>query len=96
MRLAAKVDANHAAIVHELRKRGALVESLAAVGKGVPDILVGWKNQFVLFEIKDGNKCPSARKLTPAQEAWHRQWAGYLVFVVTSPANAIVTLGEIE
>ena len=42
MRQAAKVDDNQAAIVEALRSLGASVESLAAVGKGVPDLLVGF------------------------------------------------------
>ena len=96
MRLAARVDANHVAVVHALRQYGASVESLAAVGKGVPDLLVGFRRQFVLFEIKDGAKPASKRKLTEAQVAWHKQWEGFPVFIVTSPMHAVVTLGQIE
>jgi hypothetical protein len=40
-RRAAKVDANHSAIVEALRKVGCKVLSLAANGKGCPDLLVG-------------------------------------------------------
>lgn len=40
MRRAARVDANHAEIVAALRDRGCLVQSLAALGHGVPDLLV--------------------------------------------------------
>ena len=38
---AARVDQNHVEIVKALRDHGAFVVSLATVGKGVPDLLVG-------------------------------------------------------
>lgn len=44
MRRAARTDANQTAIVEALRKCGASVQSLAAVGKGVPDLLVGLRS----------------------------------------------------
>ena len=83
MRRAAKVDRNQSEIVEALRKFGASVQSLAAVGDGVPDLLVGWRGMNLLIEVKDGSKPPSVRKLTPDQEAWHDAWAGRPVFVVT-------------
>jgi Holliday junction resolvase len=88
MRRAAKVDANQAAIVEALRKCGASVQSLAAVGKGVPDLLVGLRTRNYLIEVKDGSKPPSARKLTPDQVQWHTKWAGQ-VLTVTSPDDAL-------
>jgi hypothetical protein len=88
MRRAAKVDANQAAIVEALRACGASVQSLAAVGKGVPDLLVGLRTRNYLIEVKDGSKPPSARKLTPDQVQWHTKWAGQ-VLTVTSPDDAL-------
>ena len=88
MRRAAKVDANQAAIVEALRACGASVQSLAAVGKGVPDLLVGLRTRNYLIEVKDGSKPPSARKLTPDQVQWHTKWAGQ-VLTVTSPEDAL-------
>lgn len=81
MRRAAKVDANHGEIVEALRKIGASVQSLHAVGQGCPDILVGWRGMLTLLEIKDGAKPPSARKLTPDQERWHAEWRGQVAVV---------------
>jgi hypothetical protein len=63
MRRAAKVDANQTEIVQALRQIGAVVQSLAAVGNGCPDLLVGYRNRLFLLELKDGNKPPSAQKL---------------------------------
>jgi hypothetical protein len=88
MRRAARTDANQTQIVEALRKCGASVQSLAAVGKGVPDLLVGLRGRNYLLECKDGDKPPSARKLTPDQEQWHLKWAGQ-VLTVTSAEDAL-------
>lgn len=66
-----KVDANHPAIVAALRQAGASVQSLAALGKGCPDVLVAYRGQWFVAEIKDGSKAPSRRVLTDAEQDWH-------------------------
>lgn len=97
MRRAAKVDANHADVVRALRSIGCGVLDLSAVGKGCPDLLVVWPTapfRQELFEVKDGAKPPSARKLTPDQERFHAMWRGP-IHVVTSPDEALeVILGR--
>lgn len=93
MRRAAKVDANQTEIVKALRQVGASVQSLAATGKGVPDLLVGFRGKNLLLEVKDGGKAKSARKLTPDQIEWHQGWRGH-VAVVESAEQAIKVLGE--
>jgi hypothetical protein len=64
------------------------VQSLSAVGKGVPDLLVGWHGINVLLEVKDGGKAASRRKLTPDEQRWKNTWSGQ-VAVVTNPEEAI-------
>lgn len=81
MRRAAKVDANQAEIVRGLRALGCTVQSLATVGKGCPDILVGFRGTNYCMEIKDGSKPPSAQKLTPAEVDWHDAWLGQAAVV---------------
>ena len=100
---AAKVDANQGEIVKALRAHGCEVLSLAPMGGGCPDLLV-WTpytyllgmgvrvsngGRHLLFEVKDGSKPPSARKLTPDQERWHDDWAGWPVYVVCSVQEAL-------
>ena len=85
MRRAAKVDANQAAIVDALRKCGCSVLSLAAIGKGAPDLLIGLRGKNVLAEVKN----PATRgKLNDLQNDWHTKWAGQ-VLTVTSPEDAL-------
>ncbi len=95
MRRAARVDANHAAIVCALRRAGCSVQSLAALGSGVPDLLVGVAGQNRLFEIKDGDKSPSRRALTEDEIAWHTAWRGN-VMTVESVDQALATVCEIR
>lgn len=85
MRRAAKVDATQAAIVKALRRAGCQVQTLAAIGKGVPDLLVGRAMRLWLLECKTGNG-----DLTPAQRAWHALWP---VHVVRSPEDALRAVG---
>ena len=91
---AARVDGNHAAIVEGLRKYGCSVQSLATIGKGCPDLLVGYRCENFTFELKDPSKVPSARKLTPDQVKWHDEWRGN-VFVVETLEQAIEILQDV-
>ena len=84
-----KVDANQAVIVDALQRVGAVVESLASVGHGVPDLLCGFAGKITLLEVKSR---PNAR-LTPLQVGWHRRWAGYPVYIVHNEAEALHALG---
>ena len=96
MRRAAKIDSNQIQIVSALRAAGASVQSLAAVGKGVPDLLVGYKGKTLLMEIKDGRKPPSAQRLTEDQLTWHGAWKGGLLAVVDGPEAALRMIKVIE
>lgn len=87
-----RVDANQSAIVAALRKIGASVQTLNAVKHGCPDLLVGFRGQNLLLEVKDGRKPPSARKLTQDENEWFADWRG-CVYVVYSEIDA-VTLVE--
>ena len=92
MRTASKVDDNQAEIVQALEAIGCTIESLAAVGKGCPDLLVGYRRENFLLEVKDGKKVPSKRKLRPNQQDWHDAWRGQVTKVETpEEAIAVVT-----
>lgn len=92
MRRASKADANQSEIVDALRRAGASVQPLHAVGSGCPDILVGFRGVNLMVEIKDGNKPPSARRLTPDQVVWHDAWRGQVI-VVKSVDEALTAIG---
>lgn len=96
MRRAAKIDANQTQVVEALRAAGATVQSLAAVGQGVPDLLVGFQNKTLLMEVKDGRKPPSQRQLTEDQLKWHGAWRGGPVAIVDGPDAALRMLGVMK
>ncbi len=89
MRFAAKVDRNHQEIVKALRAVGASVQSLAAIGKGCPDLLVGYRGRNILIEVKDGDRPPSERKLTEHQLDWITYWNGAPVAIVTNVTEVL-------
>lgn len=90
---ARKVDANQPDIVDALRAVGAIVQPLHMVGEGVPDLLVRYRGKLHLVEVKDGRRPPSERRLTPAQLAWHLEWAGADLHVVKSVSEALQAIG---
>ncbi len=73
---AGKVDDNQKEIVAALRKAGCSVLSLATLGQGCPDILIGTQGRNILAEIKDGAKSASRRKLTADEIEFSRAWNG--------------------
>lgn len=89
-RYAARIDDNQRAIVAALRAAGALVCSMAALGKGVPDLLVCKGRRVLIVEVKNGAKSPSRQKLTQAQKDWHA--LGWPVTVVNSVDEALAAL----
>ena len=93
---AARIDANHEQVVSALRAAGASVQSLAGVGKGVPDLLVGFQGKTLLMEVKDGRKTPSARQLTEDQLKWHGAWNGGPLAVVDGVDAALRMLGVMK
>lgn len=93
MRRAARIDANQAAIVEALRRAGASVQPIAAMGRGVPDLLIGYRGRNYLLEVKDGGKRPSARRLTKDESGWHEAWGGQVAIAETVEA-ALALIGR--
>lgn len=91
-RIAAKVDANQEQVVSALRAAGASVQSLARIGKGCPDLLVGYGCPATLFlmEVKRGKAKPNAM-----QVRWHEGWKT-AVHVVYGPEEALKAIGAIS
>ena len=89
----AKIDENQPAIVAALRQAGASVQSLAAVGKGCPDLLIGYAGENYLAEIKNPDKPKRDRDLTPDQVKWHAEWKG-IINVIETKEQALRLIGK--
>ena len=80
--MAKRTDANHKDILKAARQiPGVSVFSTHEVGKGFPDIVLGYKGINYLIEIKDGLKPPSQRKLTDAEVIFHSNWMGQIATI---------------
>lgn len=97
MRRAAKIDHTQTAIVDALRAHGCKVLSLAACGKGVPDLLVRRTGTFQGYSVWDGlsllevkNPKGKGTSLTPDQVRFHADWP---VTVVTNADEALEAVG---
>lgn len=88
-----RVDRNQKEIVTGLRRCGYSVAVTSNVGKGFPDIVCGVANKNFLFEIKDGEKPKSKKKLTEAEEKFFESWNGQ-VSIIESLDDAIIFINQ--
>lgn len=84
-----RTDANQTEIVAALERVGASVVDLHGVGKGCTDLLIGFRGENYLLEVK----LPSVKKLRPKQERFRNEWNGRTPVVVRSVADALGALG---
>jgi hypothetical protein len=67
---------------------GCSVLILSDIGKGCPDIMVGYRGKNYLIEIKNGKRPPSGQVLTPAEILFFERWMGQ-VDIIRSENEAI-------
>ena len=89
MRRAARTDRNHVEMGRALRKIGVITFDTSGMGGGFPDWACLYRGVIFLVEVKDGSKPPSQRKLTPAQEKFHKLWASAPLFIVETVEQLI-------
>lgn len=85
---ARKRDANEPEIIAALEAAGATVFPL---DKPL-DLLVGFRGQTFLLEVKNGAQPPSWQRVTPAQSSFIARWAGHYA-IVNSPQAALDAIG---
>jgi len=82
--MAKRVDQNHQEIVRALRDHpGVSLFSIASLGKGIPDVVVGYRGVTILVEIK-----ARTGKLNAQQTLWHFRWHGSPVVILRSVKDA--------
>lgn len=91
-RIRGRIDQNQKEIVSELRQRGLTVQSTANLGKGFPDICVGFRGYNFLFEIKKSEK----DKLTKDELTFHQTWAGQIDRIETAEQAIKIILDKLK
>ena len=84
------MDANQPEIVAALRKAGAEVTPLHTVGKGVSDLLVSFRQRWLVMECKAHNG-----DLNALQREWIGKQRGP-VYVVKTPSEAVEILNMVR
>ena len=65
----------------------------SGAGDGLPDLIVGFRGETYLLEVKDSEKVPSAKRLTPAEQHFVDNWRGRPVVIVETVADALRAIG---
>lgn len=90
MRARPRIDTTQPAIVEALRAVGASVQSLASIGRGCPDLLVGYRMRWYVLECKS-----KGGTLTVDEGAWI-MLARAEVRVVYSVEDALEAIGAVQ
>lgn len=95
MARARRVDTAQSGIVQALEAAGCLVQSLARLGDGLPDLLVGTRGRWILLEVKSPDQPPNKRRLRPGQQTFHALAEALHLpcFVVMDPRQALTAIG---
>jgi Holliday junction resolvase len=91
MRRAARADTNQPDIVRTLRSLGASIWHTHTIGRGGPDIVVGYCGVNVLAEIKRDER----EQLTLAEAQFHATWQGRIV-TIRNENDALQLLEQIK
>ena len=91
MRRAARADINQPDIVRKLRTMGASIWHTHTIGRGGPDIVIGYCGVNVLAEIKRNER----EQLTAAEVQFHATWQGRIVTIRTE-GDAVQLLEQIK
>lgn len=93
MRRAARIDENQPAVVDAMRKIGAVVTPLHAVGGGISDLLVSFRQRWFVLEVKNPAKPKADQELTKDQKKWIAAQRAP-VCIVKTPMDAVMFLQQ--
>ena len=80
-----KVDTIQRPLVKQLEAHGATFQSMAAVGRGCPDGIVGFLGLTAVVEFKSGARAAKRKSKTAEQQAaWRQNWKGSPCWILTS------------
>ena len=96
MRYGAKRDANHSEIVAALQEYGVSVIDTSHIGRGFPDLMLGWYGQTLMMEIKNPKTQYGRRGLNKNQMRWKEDWKGGPYAVVSTVDGAMAAVVALE
>ena len=73
---AKKTDSNQKSIISELREAGVSVMDTSSIGRGFPDLVLGWQGMNYLVEIKTPKGKP-----TDFQVNFFTHWRGQAILI---------------
>ena len=79
-----QLDKNQPKIIRELKSLGYSVQSLASIGSGCPDLLVGFNGNNYLFEIKNPERRGAKRFPNELEQEYIGNWKGSIHLAYTS------------
>ena len=71
-----RIDLNQQAIIDALRNVGAAVLDTSSVGGGCCDLIVGFRKENFLIEVKNPDNSYGRNGFNKRQQQWNRYWAG--------------------
>jgi len=86
-------DDNHKEIVEALTKAGAYVLDMSHVGRGFPDLIIGFQSKTILMEIKNPKTSYGRKGLNKNQLKWKESWTGGAYCVADSIEAALRMIG---
>ena len=82
-------DGNHAEIVDALRRVGCVVMDISDLGRGLPDLVVGYRGEVIAIEVKNPQ---GWNRVSKSQREWMSKWPGRVAVVRSvDEALAVVT-----
>jgi endogenous inhibitor of DNA gyrase (YacG/DUF329 family) len=93
---ACKVDENHKEIVDAMKAVGASIIDTSRLGQGMPDLIVGFRGQTILLEIKNPKTQYGRKGLNANQRKWAEGWTGGPLSIVDSVDAALRVLGVMK
>ena len=90
-----RIDSNQPEIIAYCEDKGFSVLNISSL-KNCCDIFISKDGFTIAIEIKDGAKCPSARKLTDGEEAFRDRWKGAwrLITCTADIDNLMLSMGK--
>lgn len=88
-----RVDKNQDVIVQALRKVGCSVFDTSKIGKGFPDLVIAFKGENYLIEVKNPESSYGRKGFNKNQQKFSDNWQGSKIHIVNNVDEALRVIG---